>query len=211
MDGCGSLVDSLITWSIDLSTRTMCLSVLTQSDLQCIHPLPDSDWIITNVGGRVMAQGVSHRPLTPEAGRKEGKSDGWMWELGGLADKLVHRLTYTDDAPQVFWHNQTCNASVPFKTATELLLTWVAVLWLRRLVTGLWPRRPEFTPGSSYVGYVVDEVALWQIFLPVLRFSPVSIIPPWLFILIVSPGGWPSLLVAAVQRRSFTLSTWITT
>jgi hypothetical protein len=100
MDGCGSLVDSLITWSIDLSTRTMHLSVLTHSDLQCIRPLQDGDWIITNVGGRVMAQAVSHRPLTPEAGRKEGRSDGWMWELGGLADNLVHRLIYTDDVPQ---------------------------------------------------------------------------------------------------------------
>jgi hypothetical protein len=29
------------------------------------------------------------------------------------------------------------------------------------------------------VGFVVDEVALGQDFLRVLRFSPVSIIPPW--------------------------------
>jgi hypothetical protein len=29
------------------------------------------------------------------------------------------------------------------------------------------------------VGFVVDKVALGQVFLRVLRFSPVNIIPPW--------------------------------
>jgi hypothetical protein len=48
------------------------------------------------------------------------------------------------------------------------------VPWLRRLVAGLSPRRPEFDPGSVHVGFVVDTVALGQ----VLRFSPVNFIPP---------------------------------
>jgi hypothetical protein len=39
-------------------------------------------------------------------------------------------------------------------------------------------------PGSVHVGFVVDKVALGQVFLRVLRFSPVIIIPPWLSILI---------------------------
>jgi hypothetical protein len=34
-----------------------------------------------------------------------------------------------------------------------------------------------FTAGSVYVGFVVDKVALGQVLPPVLRFSPVSIIP----------------------------------
>jgi hypothetical protein len=54
----------------------------------------------------------------------------------------------------------------------------LAVPWLRRLVTGLSPRRPGFDPGSVHVGFVVDKVALGQAFLRVLRFSPVSLIPP---------------------------------
>jgi hypothetical protein len=33
-------------------------------------------------------------------------------------------------------------------------------------------------PGSIHVGFVVDKVALGQVFLQVLRFSPVNIIPP---------------------------------
>ena len=53
-----------------------------------------------------------------------------------------------------------------------------AVPWLRRLVAGLPPRRPRFDPGLVYVGFVVDKVALGQVFPRVLRFSPVNIIPP---------------------------------
>jgi hypothetical protein len=56
--------------------------------------------------------------------------------------------------------------------------------WLRRLVAGLSPRRAGFTPLSVHVGFVLDIVALGQVFLRVLRFSPVNIIPPWLSILI---------------------------
>jgi hypothetical protein len=52
------------------------------------------------------------------------------------------------------------------------------VPWLRRLVAGIRPRRPGFDPGSVHVGFVVDKVALGQVFLRVLRFLPVSFIPP---------------------------------
>jgi hypothetical protein len=38
-----------------------------------------------------------------------------------------------------------------------------AVPWLRRLVTGLSPRRTGFDPGPAHVRYVVDEVALGQV------------------------------------------------
>ena len=53
-----------------------------------------------------------------------------------------------------------------------------SVLWLRRLVDGLSLRRPGFDLGSVHVGFVVDKVALWQVFPRVLRFSPVNCIPP---------------------------------
>jgi hypothetical protein len=54
----------------------------------------------------------------------------------------------------------------------------VAVPWLRRLVAGLSSRRPGFDPGSVHVGFMVDSVALGHVFPRVLRFSPVSFIPP---------------------------------
>jgi hypothetical protein len=47
-----------------------------------------------------------------------------------------------------------------------------AVPWLRRLVAGLPPRRRGFDPGSVHVGFVMDKVALGQVFPRVLRFSP---------------------------------------
>jgi hypothetical protein len=53
----------------------------------------------------------------------------------------------------------------------------MAVPCLRRLVAGLSPRRPGFDPGSVLVGFVVDKVALGQVSLRVLRFSPVNFIP----------------------------------
>jgi hypothetical protein len=69
------------------------------------------------------------------------------------------------------------------------------------------PRRPGFDPGSVHVGFVVDKVALGQVFHPVLRFSPVNFIPPvlhylekwkkliiFLFIFITSVAQWASRL-----------------
>jgi hypothetical protein len=53
-----------------------------------------------------------------------------------------------------------------------------AVPWLRRLVAGLSPRRLGFDPGSVHVGFMVNKVALGQVFPPVLRFFPVNFIPP---------------------------------
>jgi hypothetical protein len=52
----------------------------------------------------------------------------------------------------------------------------VAAPGLRRLVTGLSPRRPGFYRRSVHVGFVVDKVALGQGFSRELRFSPVNFI-----------------------------------
>jgi hypothetical protein len=54
----------------------------------------------------------------------------------------------------------------------------LAVPWLRELVAGLSSQRPGFNPGSVYVGFVVEKMALGQVFPLVLRFSPLSFIPP---------------------------------
>ena len=51
------------------------------------------------------------------------------------------------------------------------------VPWLRGLVTGLSTQRPGFDPRSVHMRFVVDKVELEQVFLPILWFSPVSIIP----------------------------------
>jgi hypothetical protein len=96
----------------------------------------------------------------------------------------------------------------PRKSRTYCML-FEAVPSLRCVVDGLSLLRPGFTPGSVHVGFVVDKVALPQVFLRVTWSSPVSIIPPWLSILILLFGWWRvGSFVAAVQRHSLTPSTW---
>jgi hypothetical protein len=86
----------------------------------------------------------------------------------------------------------------------------VAVPWLRRLVASLSPRRPGIAHRSVHVGCMVDRVALGQVFLQVLRFFPVSIVPPWVCILI-SFGGWTiGPLVGSGPIHSLTPLTWTT-
>ena len=47
--------------------------------------------------------------------------------------------------------------------------------WLRRLVAGFSPRRPGLDAGSVHVGFVVDKVALGQVFPPEYFGFPLSI------------------------------------
>jgi len=56
------------------------------------------------------------------------------------------------------------------------------VPWFGHLVAGLSMGRPEFNPEPVHVRFVLDEVALGVVIPRVLRFSAVSIIPPFLHI-----------------------------
>jgi hypothetical protein len=56
-----------------------------------------------------------------------------------------------------------------------------------QVVINLSTWRPGFVPGSPHVGFLVDEVAMGQVFLRILWFSP--IIPPWFFMLIYHLGA----------------------
>jgi hypothetical protein len=47
-----------------------------------------------------------------------------------------------------------------------------AVSWFNLLVAGLSPRRPRFASRSVNEGFMADKVALGQVVLGVLRFSP---------------------------------------
>ena len=67
----------------------------------------------------------------------------------------------------------TCKWEQNF-TVTEV------VSWFRQLVAGLWLRRTVLDPRPVHERSVVDKVAVGQVYLRVLRFSPVSIIPPML-------------------------------
>jgi hypothetical protein len=64
----------------------------------------------------------------------------------------------------------------------------LVALRIGRLVADLPQRRPVLTPGSVHVGFAVDKVALGQVFLRVFWFSLVTVIPPWLCILMYHQG-----------------------
>jgi hypothetical protein len=82
-----------------------------------------------------------------------------------------------------------------------IVVSWV-VSWLRRLVAGLSPWRPGFMPGTVHMGFMVGKVTLGQVFRQFLRFFPVSIIPPWFYILKYHLGITIGPLVDAVQRHT---------
>ena len=62
-----------------------------------------------------------------------------------------------------------------FSRTSDLIVT---VRWVRRSVLRLSSWRHIFVPRPGNVRFVVDKVAVGQIFLPVLLFPPDSIIPP---------------------------------
>jgi hypothetical protein len=50
------------------------------------------------------------------------------------------------------------------------------VPWFRRFIAILSPQRPEFSPRTMLLGFVVHKMGVGQVFLQALRFSPVRII-----------------------------------
>jgi hypothetical protein len=60
--------------------------------------------------------------------------------------------------------------------------TFLGFPWFKGLVAGLTSRRLDFYPRSFHVGFVVNKLALGQVFLQVLLFSFVITIPPILHI-----------------------------
>jgi hypothetical protein len=50
------------------------------------------------------------------------------------------------------------------KYVAEMSTGFTCLGMLKRLVAGFPPRRPGFKPGFSHVGFVVDKVALGNVF-----------------------------------------------
>jgi hypothetical protein len=101
-----------------------------------------------------------------------------------MSQTIVIKIPYIFQAYSYHVPSTSSLSNFTFYPLSECI---VAVPWLKRLAAGLSPRRPGFAPGSIHVGFVVDKVALGQVFLRVLPFSPASIIPPLLHIHLSPP------------------------
>jgi hypothetical protein len=102
------------------------------------------------------------------------------------------------------WKTQTLDGPT---VSVQKVKGFKAVPWLNRLVFSLWKRKLGFASGSAHTGIAMDRVALGPVFLRILPFSPVSIMPPVLHTHIVwrlndRPTG------SRVQRHSLIPSTW---
>jgi hypothetical protein len=105
-----------------------------------------------------------------------------------LTASMMFRIVFWDVLPckklsTIILHGNTSQMTILNMSKEPL-----AVPWLRQLVASLRLWRPRFVPGSVHVGFMVDKVALGQVFLQVLLFPPVSIIPPGLHTRISSGG-----------------------
>jgi hypothetical protein len=89
--------------------------------------------------------------------------------------------------PNRRWISKYCTSLYPGKGA---------VSYVRRLVAGFPPRRPEFEPGSIYVGYLVVRATLGQVTSEYFGFPCHSFLP--LIVLQTSPPniqGWYNISV----------------
>ena len=86
----------------------------------------------------------------------------WIWEQTAIISLYsINWLVFITETECVYCAVRTSNA----------------VPWLRRLVACLSSWIPEFDRSSVWIRFVVDKLALWQVFLGTLQYSPVNIIP----------------------------------
>jgi hypothetical protein len=108
-----------------------------------------------------------------------------------------------------------CNLTVNLKThdvsgpVSAEVTGYRAMPYLKRLFAGLSARRSGFASRAIHLIFVVGKVALGQVSLRVLRFSPVSIIPPPLHIHSCIIWGMDSAPVSGQvpQRHSHPIAT----
>jgi hypothetical protein len=74
------------------------------------------------------------------------------------------------------WHN-CIHSHTRHVAALRCCMLHHTAQWLKPVVAGLSPRRPGCTSRAVRVGFVVNRVTLWQVFLKVLRLSPISVTP----------------------------------
>jgi hypothetical protein len=92
-----------------------------------------------------------------------------------------------------------------FKTPGVFCVRYsLAVAWLRLLVAEGPPRRAELHSRPVNVGSVVGKVAVGHDFIQILRFYPISVIPPMLHTRIIQ-----QLTVRNISNDNVLQNTWL--
>ena len=87
----------------------------------------------------------------------------------------IHSLNLHTSRDVIYYAPGTQADMSPIDRPSLLCTPHLAVPWLRRLITGLPPRSPGFDPESVQVGFVVEEVAVKQVFPPSTSVFPLSV------------------------------------
>jgi hypothetical protein len=94
-----------------------------------------------------------------------GLATGWSVTQGVLPSVIMITELSKKLKPWIGWKGQWKKKDRILKHPAQLNVTLsVTTVVLRRLVAGFQPRLPRFEPRSGHMGFVVDEVALGQVF-----------------------------------------------
>jgi hypothetical protein len=118
-------------------------------------------------------------------GWEEGRRFDRYQDLFRATEASFHWTCLVTQVPPVWEPNLYSGSGVrSLFRPCRLDVLYTSVPWLRLLVADLSLRRPGFAAGSVLVGFAVNKVAVEHVSNRVVLFSPVSIIPPLLSILI---------------------------
>jgi hypothetical protein len=190
------------------SSKSLCSWVLTIVCIciDCVACMYSLYTILLRIGGSVIeevpdweqymfaGQTVTFLPSVSKGGGGEGNLFWWPFNLTGTRHSTLSNVS-------------ECVCVCVYIYIYIYICCAVAAPWLRWLVADQSPRSPGFAPDSTHMGFVVDKVALGQIFLRVLRVFSCQYHSTVVIHTHISSRGWTVCpFLAAVQRRSFTPS-----
>jgi hypothetical protein len=93
----------------------------------------------------------------------EGGMPGY-WPFSKAANtEVASELWGTSENGGLWWESRKLHR-IPIPASMQSRMNQ-SVSWIRRLVSGLSPRRPGFVPGSVHVWFLIDKVALERVLL----------------------------------------------
>ena len=161
---------NLFSWQIFVrsSTRSLLTVLRCHGDRKC-------DFLVFCEVGPTLRDFISHSLSLQSCTMHEAP----QWNF-------TSRNEFISSSPYILFCNAVFLTDLPVSVSEIEKITYYCyylnLLRLGWLVAGLLCQEPGFEGGPSRLGFEKDKVVLRQVFLSVLQFSPVSIIPPLLHI-----------------------------